>query len=430
MDNNPDMAPEGLLYVGACASFRAASAVATQPDTESAFQDILAQLSFDGADPPDFVTLHYGAARPAQSVWENATAVFGDTALHGGSSCLGVMSEKGAAIENGDAVGVFAIWDRDGAYGTGACPLGQSPREAAAIATRAALQQADRMGEAPELVWLTAAPGHEEAVLQGIKDVIGAPALIVGGSSADNDVSGGWSQFTAQGAHTESVVVSVLFPSVPIGCSFESGYAPTEQRGKITRAEGRSVYSIDGRPAAEVYAEWTKGSVPVPPEGSASILAQSTLFPLGRRLTELDGIDFHILAHPAVGHADGKLDLFADLPEGQTVWLMTGSQDSLVERAGRIAAKSYRQVSEGVSGALMIYCGGCMLSVTERMNEVAAQVADGLKQAPFLGVFSFGEQGETLSGGSEHGNLMISCVTFGGGAEQSHPSRPTDPAND
>lgn len=426
MDNYLDQSLEGPFSAGLSAGFRAASAVATQHDTKTAFEEILAQLSFNRADPPDFVTLHYGAGRPAQSVWENAKDVFGDGALHGGSSCLGVMSEKGAAIENGNAIGVFAIWDREGAYGTGACPLGQSPREAAAIATRAALQRADRMGEAPELVWLTAAPGHEEEVLQGIKDVVGAPALIIGGSSADNDVSGKWSQFTAEGAHAEAVVVSVLFPSVPIGCSFESGYAPTEQHGTITRAEGRSLYSIDGRPAGEVYAEWTKGAVPVPAEGSASILAQSTMFPLGRRLTQVDSIDFHILAHPAVGHADGTLDLFADLQEGQKVWLMNGSQDSLVERAGRIASKSYRQIPQGVSGALMIYCGGCMLSVTERMNEVAAQVAEGLEQAPFLGVFSFGEQGETLSGGSEHGNLMISCITFGVEGDSDPTSRPTD----
>jgi hypothetical protein len=430
MDNCPDQSLGGARCADAYTGFRVAAAVTTQRDTPTAFEDILAQLAYDRADPPDFVTLHYGAARPAQAVWDSAMNAFGDTALHGGSSCLGVMSEAGAAIESGDAIGVFAIWDGDGAYGTGACPLGQSPRKAAAIATRAALRQADRMGEAPELVWLTAAPGHEEAVLQGIKDVVGAPALIVGGSSADNDVSGKWSQFTAKGAHPEAVVVSVLFPSVPIDCSFESGYAPTEQRGTITRADGRSVHSIDGRPAAEVYAEWTKGSVPVPAQGSTSILAQSTLFPLGRRLTQVDGIDFHILAHPAVGHADGRLDLFADLQEGQTVWLMTGSQDSLVERAGRTASKSYRQLPEGVSGALMIYCGGCMLSVTQRMNEVAAQVAEGLGQAPFLGIFSFGEQGEALSGGAEHGNLMISCITFGAALDPDQGSRPADPAYD
>jgi hypothetical protein len=404
--SNPPLRPRAPV-------FRAASAYSVLPDTSAALQELAAQLGLEDAGAPDFVTLHYGGGRPAQEVCTQATVVLGAAALHGGSSCLGVMTEQGAAIAQGDAIGAFAIWDAQGAYGTGACPLGEDPRAAAAQATRAALQDAGRMGEAPDLVWLTAAPGHEEQVLLGIKDVVGCPALIVGGSSADNDVSGGWSQITAQGAHTNSVVVSVLFPSVQVGCSFESGYAPTGKQGVVTHASGRTVHSIDARPAADVYSDWTQGAVAVPQTGSASVLAQATMFPLGRRLTEIDDVTFHMLAHPAVAHADGRLDFFADLTEGQTVWLMSGSEDSLVERAGRIAASSRDNVQGAISGALVIYCGGCMLSVTHRMDEVAENVAQALAGAPFLGVFSFGEQGETLCGDSEHGNLMISCISFG-----------------
>jgi len=34
--------------------------------------------------------------------------------------------------------------------------------------------------------------------------------------------------------------------------AFVSGYFPTEYKGKITKAKGRVIYEIDGRPAAEV----------------------------------------------------------------------------------------------------------------------------------------------------------------------------------
>lgn len=407
--------------------FRAAAAISVLCNTNQAVNDIAAQLNVALNGAPDFVTVHYGAGRTAQDVWAGAYAAFGSSAIHGGSSCLGVMSGDGAAIRSGDALGVFAIWDPKGAYGTGSCAIGHDPRNAARHAMRAALQFAGRQGEAPDLVWLTAAPGFEEELLLGIKDVIGHPALIVGGSSADNDVSGAWSQLTAAGAKTDAVVVSVLFPSAKIGCAFESGYAPTERQGTVTEASGRIVSRIDGQPAAAVYADWTEGRVPVPAQGSASILAQATLFPLGRKLTEIDGVTFHMLAHPAVGHSDGRMELFADLAEGQTIWLMSGSGDSLVERASRIAISSREQLEDGVSGALMIYCGGCMLSVTDRMDEVALGVADALDGAPFLGVFSFGEQGETLCGDSEHGNLMISCITFGTSRAGSQDAKPEKP---
>ncbi len=422
MQIRPDLQLKNWMEPTRRVGFRAASGVSVLRDTGAAMEEIAVQLNIDQAGAPDFVTLHYGATRPAQKVCESAGAVFGQAALHGGSSCLGIMSNQGAAIEDGYALGAFAIWNADGAYGTGSSSLAHNLRAAAAEATRAALHQAGRMGEAPDLVWLTAALGQEEEILKGIKDITGCPALIIGGSSDDNDVSGRWSQMTVHGALENSVVVSVLFPSVAMGCAFESGYAPTDQCGVVTRAVGRTVYSIDGRPAANVYSEWTEGHVTVPAAGSASVLALATMFPLGRRLTEINDVMFHMLAHPAVAHADGRMDFFADLTEGQTVWLMSGSEDSLVERAGRIAASSREQLRGSISGALMIYCGGCMLSVTQRMDEGARNVTQELDGAPFLGVFSFGEQGETLCGDSEHGNLMISCITFG--TDQSDKPKP------
>lgn len=391
-----------------------ATAVSGLEDACSTMDQLFEQLALVKSGVPDFVSIHYGSGRPAEAIWRHAMRGFGGTALHGGSSCFGVMSEKGAAIENGDSVGAFAIWDRQGAYGSALEPLGNDPRAAARLATREALRRAGRAGEAPDLVWLTAAPGHEELVLAGVKDLIGRTSLIVGASAADNEVAGGWTQFDSKGVATDAVVVSVLFPSVPLGCAFESGYAPTERRGRVTGAIGRSLTQIDGRPAAEVYEEWTGGKIVAPNEGSVSILSRATMFPLGRKAGDMNGIPFHMLLHPANGNADGALDLFATAPLGEDVCLMLGSEESLLQRAARIAATGRDRVGEAeVAGALIVYCGGCMLAVKDRMNEVAASISQALGGAPFLGVFSFGEQGAILGGETLHGNLMISATVFG-----------------
>ncbi|NNJ67935.1 MAG: hypothetical protein HKP54_07825, partial [Boseongicola sp.] len=66
-----------------------------------------------------------------------------------------------------------------------------------------------------------------------------------------------------------------------------------------------------------------------------------------------------------------------------------------------------------IAGALMIYCGGCMLAVQEQLDDVAAGVREALPGVPFLGVFTFGEQGVVLDGRNRHGNLMISAIVFG-----------------
>ncbi|MBY6201030.1 FIST C-terminal domain-containing protein [Maritalea mobilis] len=415
----PEIRPEAPVALAgeSAASFRIATAVSEASSVADAIGNLAARLGATNCKP-DFVTLHYGTMRAAEEVWKEAVAHLGCGALHGGSSCHGVMSDEGPAIATGTAIGAFAIWDPQGAYGTALEPIGDDPRAAAQRVTREALRRAGRPGEAPDLVWLTSAPGHEEALLEGIKDVIGRPALIVGGSSADNDVTGNWSQFAIDGIAQDAVVISVMFPSVPVACSFENGYAPTDKHGTVTRAHGRCLIEIDRRPAADVYLEWA--GLPVRPRTeSLPILSDASMCPLGRKSYEFDGAAFHLLVHPVVAHVDGRLELFAHIPEGEEIWLMSGSEDSLAKRAGRITAACRDQLPEDeVTGGLIVYCGGCMLSVCTRMDDVVHGICKALDDAPFLGVFSFGEQGETFRGDSEHGNLMVVAIVFGSNATQ------------
>lgn len=409
MIHEPGQRPARVADTG----FTIGVASSTQVDPRLAIDEINEQLSARRATPPDFVSLHHGTARTASALWACVQDSLAARALHGASSCKGVMTNQRFVTGRGDAIGAFAIWDPDGSYGTAMCEIQTSARDAAAHATQLALSRAGRAGEAPDLVWLTACPGQEEEILEGIKDVIGRPALVVGGSAADNYVAGEWSVFTSEGGSQSAVVVTVMFPSVRFGCAFESGYAPAGPQGRVTAACGRHLHQIDGRPAAEVYAQWTGNSIALPLSGKRSILSKATLAPLGRRHSEIGGVPIHLLAHPAVAHADGTIELFSDVAEGEILSLMEGSADSLVRRAPRIAHASAAQLGHlPTAGALVVYCGGCMLAIEKHMDQVADSIAEALGGAPFLGVFSFGEQGETVSGDSAHANLMISCTTF------------------
>ena len=389
---------------------RTAQSRATDP--EGIIAEIASGLDIAGQGRPAFLALHFAVGTPAAGLADAARRL--TKAVHGGSSCLGIMTEAGVDIETGRAVGAFAIWDTAGSYGTASRDLGADAGAAAQDATEAALLAADRVGEIPDLVWLTVAPGQEERVIEGIRAVIGPDVMIVGGSSADNDVSGAWAQFGPEATHQDGVVVSVLFPSTPFASNYQSGYAPTGNSGLVTRVEGRRLYEIDHRPAAEIYHRWTGGAVPVAGDEDLSILADATLWPLGRITRHVAGVPFHLLAHPAVAHPDGSLDLFANLSTGDQIWQMQGSADSLVARAGRVAKQARDGIGDESAGALVVYCGGCMLSVRDRMEEVHAGIDTALGSVPWMGVFTFGEQGMPTGGRSKHGNLMISCTVFGG----------------
>lgn len=334
--------------------------------------------------------------------------------VHGATSCQGAMTQGG--VTTGFAA--FAISDPKGAYGTAMADITADPQTAAALAAREALEAADRMGEVPDLVWLSTTPGSEESVLAGVQSVVGAQTPIIGGSAADNDITGQWCVFDGASQLPAGVVVSVLFPSRPVSFAYQNGYSPTKATGTVTRASGRTVFEIDGQSAVETYSKWTNGDVSGPADGQdrAAILSDCTLWPVGRRFADVGTVPFYLLAHPAVARSDGGLEMFATVAEGEELTLMTGTRRGLVDRAGRVAALACTTgnvAQQDVLGALVVYCGGCMLAVQDDLSDVVAGVNTALGGAPFLGTFTFGEQGTLLGEGNRHGNLMISCVVFG-----------------
>ena len=69
-----------------------------------------------------------------------------------------------------------------------------------------------------------------------------------------------------------------------------------------------------------------------------------------------------------------------------------------------------------ISGALVIYCGGCRLALESRMRDTVEHISASLHCKPMLGAFTFGEQGFLVKQRgiqNVHGNLMHSLVVFG-----------------
>jgi len=348
--------------------------------------------------------------------------------IHGGTSCHGVMTEFGLASTEGLGLGMMGISDPLGNYGVGIATIGNDPIADAESAIRSALERAECPGEVPALVWLTSAPGCEEQLIQGISNVIGRDVPVAGGSAADNAVSGNWQQFTLDKVTNNGVVVTVLFPSTEILFAFHSGYEPTAAKGIITKAGGfvetehrgeatetskRVLIEIDGKPAAEVYNSWIGGAITDLLPHGGNILQQSTLNPLGRVAGYIADVPYYQLSHPDSITPDGSITLFSDIGKGDEVVLMQGTLDSLISRAGRVALSALETNmadSADIAGALVVYCAGCMIAVQDRLEQVVESFKAALPGVPFLGTFSFGEQGCFLNGENRHGNLMISVL--------------------
>ena len=402
------------------------SFAASGHSTPSALSEL--QTAIDSAAiTPNLVCAFYDCDHDDSAILDFLRGNFSDSAILGGTSCAGIMTETG--LGGAGSIGLLLIEDSDGDYGTASIRLEGNVADCAERALHAALDNAGCPGELPELIWIYQTPGQEESVIEGLRRVVGDRCPIIGGSSADNEVAGKWRQINQDGVMQDGLVVGVLFSSGGIGFMFQGGYEPSGESGIVTRVVydsvgtsgivtkscGRQIVEIDGRPAAEVYNQWIGGSLSEKVKAGGNILIDTTMHPLGVDAGKIEGITHYLLVHPEKILDNGVLSTFADIEEGTRLYSMRGERARLVDRAGKDASAAASTLSGGLSnlaGGLVVYCAGCMLAVGDSMPKVSQAVTSSFGGMPFLGCFTFGEQGAILNRNA-HGNLMISAIAFG-----------------
>ena len=207
--------------------------------------------------------------------------------IHGLTSSAGVMTECGVCMNEKTkaALSIFAMSDDHGDY------IVVSGSKCDTDTVKAKIMEATKDMESPPSMILSAlspGPGAEERVLKGIKLAFKgrkAPP-VVGGSSADNDLSGAWRQFSTNEISSSGYSLLLCWPTVDLYVRLVSLHNKTPKSGKITEINGtRTIVKIDGKPAASVYNEWTGGSILESLGGEkleGNVLGASTCFPLGK----------------------------------------------------------------------------------------------------------------------------------------------------
>lgn len=373
-------------------------------------------LQDDLGGDPDLIIVSHTAISNSHSYAEIIRNKFPTAKCMGSTSCRGVLTNEGLSDFGQPGYALWALRDLDGDFGVGVASFGDSISNATLDALNQAISSADREGELPDLVWIHSSPGNEEAVVRSIDQYYESDVLIVGGSSADEALEAKWSCFADSSSTNTGVAIAVFYTSFKVSTSFQSGYKPTSVTGVATRCEGRVVYEIDNKPAAQVYNSWTNNLVdleeqPLP----INVLGTSTLSPIGVAMGDVSGIPYYNLAHPETYTEDEALSFFCQIDEGEKLTLMEGTPDNILSRPGRVANEASHTLTgeaNGVAGGLIIFCGGCLLAVESRASEIQQHLASAFVDAPYMGAFTFGEQGRFHNGENRHGNLMISVTLF------------------
>ncbi|NAT10678.1 hypothetical protein C4E22_03900 [ANME-1 cluster archaeon AG-394-G06] len=185
----------------------------------------------------------------------------------------------------------------------------------------------------------------------------------------------------------------------------------------MTRAEGRIIYEIDNRPAAEVYNDWTGGTIVAEElETGGSVLSKTTFYPLAKVIKK-EETEHTLSIHPlSINATDHSLEVFANVEEGDKVMLMHGDWELILNRALTTPTKALESEAlskDDVSFGIYTYCAGSMLAIPEEERpKMPALVKTAIGDAPFIGTFTFGEQGHIPGIGNVHENLVNSMVVI------------------
>jgi len=184
----------------------------------------------------------------------------------------------------------------------------------------------------------------------------------------------------------------------------------------VTSAQSRLIIEIDGRPAAQVYDEWLGGAVSRAAERGEDLVEFCTLYPICR---PKGGANQFIRAWPSNDpEHPGSLRTGSAVQAGDEIYLSEGNGNILLNQFATLPlqARDRLEGSDPLAG-LFIYCGAALDCIPEEERPlIAALLARSLGSIPWIGVFTWGEQGNLPGVGNVHANLSSGTVLFPAGS--------------
>ena len=367
---------------------------------------------------PNYVLLWYTIAYNPTEIKDILRELLGpNVQIQGNSSAVAVMSPDGYHLGPVGSLAIMGIASDKVTIGVGGASLDEmTPREAGRKAIQEAMANSGKEGN-PRFIYITATPGQEEGILLGIEDIIGTDIPIIGGSAGDETLQGKWSNIANDNVSVNGVVLGAVYTDLKIGQAHEFGYMKTVKQGIVTRAEGRTLYEIDERPAAEVYNEWAGNHFAKELAEGGMILAEATFYPIAKIVKGEKEQTYLCVSHPGIINLPEKsITMFTDIETGDEIMLLHGNWEWLVNRAQSTARLAMR--SENISSgeglfAFYTFCAGTLLAIPEgERAKVPSLLRGEIGDIPFVGGFTLGEQIFMPGVGNRHANLVNSLAIF------------------
>jgi len=396
------------------------------PDTEGAVTEAAAKAggrAEEGGLTMVFYTPHHDPHRVAEAARRAGPPSRRNI---GFTTHVGVLTSDGYIDSDTGVVGVLTTHLADVLFGLGIASFDEAaPAEAAKLAYRRAVADAHKSkGERPAMIVMFGTMTAEEALLGALAEEAGPDVPLIGGTAAGlasmmerktKEVAS--SMFVDDHIVGKGVGITVYYSPHPFAWAYSGGYTRGSGKGGVvTDAEGRLLRKIDDRPAVDVYDEWLGGRLSQAKQEGKNVQNFLALYPLVQTVTK-NGVSHNqvIRAWPSnKPEAPGSLTTGANVSNGEVIYTSEGSENILVNRFAALPRQAKKNANDmAASAGFFIYCAGALQTIPrEHRGNIAALVGESMGDMPWIGVFTWGEQGSIPGIGNQHGNLMASTVLF------------------
>ncbi len=219
-------------------------------------------------------------------------------------------------------------------------------------------------------------------LIAGVQHVLGRDVCLTGGLAGDGAAFQSTKVGLDANPETGKVVAAGFYGDrIRVGFGSVGGWDAVGPERLITRADGNTLYDLDGKPALDLYKQYLGAE-------AANLPASALLFPLR---IHPQGEPQSSLVRTVVGvDAAKKAMIFAgSVPEGHIAQVMIGNFDHLIAGAGRAAKKAALPEAKL---AILVSCIGRKLLLGQRIGDEVEAVTEVLgADCRTTGFYSYGE---------------------------------------
>lgn len=239
-----------------------------------------------------------------------------------------------------------------------------------------------------------------------LSESIGRHRIFFGGMAGDDFTLTGTSVFTQNEETNHGLVALVLnAKKVSLNGMAITGWKKLGISRKVTHSKGKLLYSIDGKPAVEMYLKYLGKGEEGEDQDFDLLNELSFEYPF---ITERENSQEILIKSPMnIDQEENALVMDMEMMEGETFWFSVPPDFDIVEEIINEAKEVKNTVGEDSDALLVFSCAGrepALGPLVTMENEGLAEVW----KSPMAGFFTYGEFGRAKNG-QQHVHSTACC---------------------